>query len=57
MTNNDMMGNWMAAMGMMGTMMAQFQQQAHGLTFDRKPSFLTFNWDIFVANVTLSLKL
>ena len=56
MTNNDMMGNWMAAMGMMGTMMAQFQQQAHGLTFARKPSFLTFNWDIFVANVTLSLK-
>ena len=27
MSNNDMMGNWMAAMGMMGTMMAQFQQQ------------------------------
>jgi hypothetical protein len=33
MSNNDMMGNWMAAMGMMGTMIAQFNQQSQGIIF------------------------
>ena len=41
MSNNDMMQNWMATMGMMSQMMAQFQQQGMRIKYKKSLNHFT----------------